>query len=402
MRPCDSHYDLICIYRFRLICDSISPGYAPYGGQRQQDRDAPPEYEERRHSSGGRFGGGGSGYQQQRGGTPPAGGAQRSRHPAVEQDRWYLKRALVPYRTSGKAWFNKVGGAVSDLDVLDTQHLARRNTHLNAEAFNRPAHWLSMLCGTVRAAATELTKRVTSPTTGISHHTGIAKLSEYFASDEGQELLKACSVLDLVGNPGARTPEAIEDALVTLCTFLAEANMVTDVQRVALFSAQQYVMSMNLLEAFSVFENREHWAEELAQQSDEHPEEVQRFVARPNSDDALVRALSACLQTNMQQELLKNIGENTLEAIGANLIHVMNALREMTSHGSELTCFSHYESISRRTLLHMFGHRMRNSFAINSILFADLDIAGPNTRSVCPTRIVLKLTIIEKLICTMC
>ena len=95
--------------------------------------------------------------------------------------------------------------------------------------------------------------------------------------------------------------EDIEEALNTLCTFLAEPEIIADVKRVALFCAQQYVMSMNLLEAFSVFENREHWAEELAQQSDEHPEEVQRFVARPNSDDALVRALSACLQTNMQQ-----------------------------------------------------------------------------------------------------
>ena len=85
-------------------------------------------------------------YRRYDAGAPPAPG-QEATIPAVDQDKWYPKRALLPYRSKAGGTFNRIGGARNDSDVLDTRHIAQRNTHMNCEAMNRAAKWVSMVAG---------------------------------------------------------------------------------------------------------------------------------------------------------------------------------------------------------------------------------------------------------------
>ena len=72
-----------------------------------------------------------------------------ARIPAVDQDRWFSKRALLPYRSTRGSWFNRIGGARDDADVLDSRQIAGRSTHMNCEAMNRPGKWISMVAGSL-------------------------------------------------------------------------------------------------------------------------------------------------------------------------------------------------------------------------------------------------------------
>ena len=104
---------------------------------------------------GGKGGGRGSQYRKrgydysggQDRGRRDGGGRQEDRIPAVDQDRWFCKRGLMPYRSTRGTWFNRIGGARNDAEVLDTRQIAGRSTHLNCEAMNRPGKWISMVAG---------------------------------------------------------------------------------------------------------------------------------------------------------------------------------------------------------------------------------------------------------------
>ena len=223
---------------------------------------------------------------------------------------------MLPYVSQRGSWFNRVGGAHTDAEVLDTHAVARRSTHLTCEAFNRPGRWISMLSGTVRAAATELTKRVESPAPGLSHATGFEQVSAYFKSAEGQKTLQACKILDFGGSKGGRSEHEIQQALQVLLKFMYQKSLVTAIKRIALFTSQQYVMAMNLVEAHSILNNRQHWANELSQQLDQHPREMRRFVLRYESDDALFQGLSASLLQVMREQAQREGGQTTLEDMG--------------------------------------------------------------------------------------
>ena len=217
--------------------------------------------------------------------------------PAVDQDKWYAKRALLPYYSStNNTWFNRLAGAKNDLETGNPARIASSETHMNCEAYNRPGMWMSMLAGTIRIAAVQLLQRIGKD--GMDPKCGLPKVAAFFESEAGQELLQACLTLDVNGNHAPRSAEDWDSAVTIFGTFMSEPDpaIVVALRQSALFSAQMYVMSMNMVEAVSVFGNMDHWANELAQQIDSMPPGLRRFAMRPDNQGALIEGLSAALQ----------------------------------------------------------------------------------------------------------
>ena len=278
-------------------------------------------------------------------GSGGAAAAAEARIPAVDQDRWYCKRALLPYLSTRGSWFNRIGGASNDTDVMDTRQIAGRSSHMNCEAMNRPGKWISMVAGipsphkytlaiawtisytfdffactrtasgrilnpsrkSMGASPGTLEKAVEDMKKKPAPHT--ADLLAYFDSPEGRSVLEACAILNYNGKTKLPTSSDVQQSLVDVFHFFSLKPRMADMKHVALHSAKQYVNAMNILESYSLLGNRQHWAHELAQQMERHPRALKEFIVKPADDEALIKGILGCVMQNIREEQRNALGE---------------------------------------------------------------------------------------------
>ncbi|CAE8656805.1 unnamed protein product, partial [Polarella glacialis] len=213
---------------------------------------------------------------------------------AVKQDEWNAVKSLRPFPSEIGSAFYMRAGARSDKDMVDPRRIAERLDHSKCEAMNRLGRWISVMASSITEGATFIGKYIPELEDVQFKKTGLSSLRSFFDSEAGQTLAQACNRLH-VSAGDARSSASVKKALVPFCDFLARSEEYTSAcARTAMFSAKAYLLSMNLLDGFALFDSRQRWADELENQVRLMPKKMRGFIQDPEDDGKLLRASFAC------------------------------------------------------------------------------------------------------------